>query len=69
VHQEHHPGRRARRAHRLAGSSERGQRATSTPELGRNDQPEGTKLTQHMHVFFREGTLAIDASRIPAIRC
>jgi hypothetical protein len=26
---------------------------------------ERTKLTQHMQVLFREGTLAIDASRIP----
>jgi hypothetical protein len=65
VHQEHHPGRRARRTHRLAGSSKRAQRPTSTPELGRDNEPERTKLTQHMHIFCREGTLAIDASCIP----
>ena len=65
VHQEHHPARRARRAHGLAGFGECGQRTTGTAVLGRDDEPERPDLAEGAEVLIREGALAIDARRLP----
>jgi hypothetical protein len=64
VHQEHHPARRARRAHGLAGVSECGQRTTGAAELGGDDEPERSDLPEGAQVLIREGALAIDSRRL-----